>query len=193
MAITTIQKIDIIVYKQHRKEIVKYLQDIGLVQIIDIKEEKFPLLVEEERDVEGELGNLTYIFKFFSRFEEKQGMLESFVKPKFLLSRKEFEKIIKEFNYQEVYEKCKRLERRLNRLRHTFRKLHSWREEVLPWLGLDMLLSDVHPTEKTEIILGAISSEVIDSLLKDLKRVTKERLFSKVISESLKSQASGFK
>ncbi len=184
MAITSIQKIDIITHKEHRKGIVKYLQDRGLVQITDVKEEKVPLLFEEERDIEKELGNLTYILKFFSRFEEKKGMLESFVKPKFLLSRKEFEKIIKEFDYQEVYEKCQRLERRLNRLRHTFRKLHSWKEEVLPWLDLEMLLSDVHPTLKTEVVLGAISFQVIEDLLKDLKKATEERLFFKIISES---------
>ncbi|MCK4648016.1 hypothetical protein KAT51_00690, partial [bacterium] len=131
-----------------------------------------------------ELGNLTYILKFFSRFEEKKGMLESFIKPKFLLSRKKFEKIIKEFDYQEVYEQCKKLEKRLNRLKHTFRKLHSWREEVLPWLDLEMLLSDVHPTQKTEVVLGAISFQVIEDLLKDLKKATKQRFFFKIISES---------
>ncbi len=184
MAITPIQKVDIIAHKKHRKELVGYLQDRGLVQIVDIKEEKVPLPVEEERDIEKQLGNLTYILKFFSRFEEKKGMLESFVKPKFLLFRKEFEKITKEFDYQEVYEKCKRLEKRLNRLRHTFRKLHSWREEVLPWLDLDMLLSDVRPTEKTEVVLGALSFRVIENLLKDSKKATKERLFFKIISES---------
>lgn len=184
MAITPLQRIDIITHKKHRKELVKYLQNRELIQIIDIKEEKVSLPFGEERDIEKELGNLTYILKFFSRFEEKKGMLESFVKPKFLLSRKELEKIIKEFDYQEVYEKCKRLEKRLNRLRHTFRKLHRWKEEVLPWLGLEMLLSNVHPTQKTEIVLGAISSKVIESLLKDLKKATRERLFFKIISES---------
>ncbi len=184
MAITPIQKIDIITYKEHRKEIVKYLQDRGLVQIVDIREEKVSLPVEEERDIEKELGSLTYILKFLSRFEEKKGILESFVKPKFSLSRKEFEKVTKEFNYQEVYEKCQRLEKRLNRLKHTFRKLHSWREEVLPWLGLDMLLSDVRPTEKTEVILGAISFRMMENLLKDLKKVTEEHLSFKIISES---------
>jgi len=188
VAITPIQKVDIIAHKKHRKEVVKRLQNRGLVQIIDIKEEKVPLLFEEERDIEKELGNLTYILKFFSRFEEKKGMLESFVKPKFLLSRKEFEKIIKEFDYQEVYEKCKRLEKRLNRLRHTFRKLHSWKEEVLPWLNLEMLLSDVHPTQKTEVVLGAISFQAIEDLLKDLKKATKEHLFFKIISESKTKQ-----
>ncbi|MBU4309973.1 hypothetical protein L6304_00125 [bacterium] len=184
MAITPLQRIDIITHKKHRKELVKYLQNRELIQIIDIKEEKVSLPFGEERDIEKELGNLTYILKFFSRFEEKKGMLESFVKPKFLLSRKEFEKITKEFDYQEVYEKCKRLEKRLNRLRHTFRKLHRWKEEVLPWLGLEMLLSDVHPTQKTEVVLGDISFRVIEDLLKDLKKATKERLFFKIISES---------
>jgi len=184
VAITPIQKVDIITHKKHRKEVVKGLQNRGLVQIMDIKEEKVPLSIEEERDIEKELGNLTYILKFFSRFEEKKGMLESFVKSKFLLSRKEFEKITKEFDYQEVYEKCKRLERRLNRLRHTFRKLYSWREEVLPWLDLEMLLSDVQPTQKTEVVLGAISFQAIEDLLKDLKKATKERFFFKIISES---------
>lgn len=183
MAITPIQKIDIIAHKEHRKEVVKYLQDRGLVQIVEVKEEKVPLPIEEERDIEKELGNLSYILKFFSSFEEKGGLLESFVKPKFLLSWKEFEKITKEFDYQEIYEKCKRLENRLNRLKHTFRKLHSWRAEVFPWLDLDMLLSDVHPTEKTEVVLGAISFRVIANLLKDLKKATQERLFFKVISE----------
>ena len=83
MAITPIQKVDIIAHKKHRKELVGYLQGRGSIQIVDIKEEKVPLPVEEERDIEKQLGNLTYILKFFSKFEKKKGMLESFVKPKF--------------------------------------------------------------------------------------------------------------
>ena len=184
MAITPIKRIDIIAHKEHRKEVVRYLQDRGLIQIIDVREERVPLPIEAEGETEKELGNLSYILKFFSRFEEKKGILESFIKPKFLLSRKEFEVITKEFDYQKIYEECQRLEKRLNRLKHTFRKLHSWREEVLPWLDLDMLLSDVHPTEKTEVVLGAVSFRVVENLWKDLEKTTQERLFFKVISES---------
>jgi V/A-type H+-transporting ATPase subunit I len=184
MAIRPIQKIDIITHKTYREELVRYLQDKGVVQIVDIKEPKTPLGPEEERDVEEKLAQLSYILKFLSRFEGKEGLLDGFIKPKFLLATREVAKIIKEFDYQKSWRECKRFQKRLSRLKHTYRRLHRWKEEVLPWLNLDMLLSDVRSTDRTEVVLGSLPSSAIENFSKDLEQATKKRVFLKVISKA---------
>jgi V/A-type H+-transporting ATPase subunit I len=181
MAVSEMRKVRVFAHNSSREKIIEELQNLGIVQIIEVEEEKKPELNLEK--LQARLEKIKYSIEYLSGFEpRKKGFLSSFLEAKPLLSEKEFLKISKEFNYEKVYKECLSLDEQRHQLNNRENKLITEQEKVLPWQNLTLPLEEIKETDFTETLLGIISSSDKEELREELKA---EELHLEVIEETV--------
>lgn len=159
------KKVFIVAHQALKSDLIDKLHEQGLVHITDLKEEIKQTDLEEEL-VEHEL-NLEQIeeleakvnsaLTFLGPFEEKKkGLLAGMLKERLDITLDKFSHIQEKLKFNDVYAKIERLEDELNRVRNRITHLKSLIKRLKPWESLSIKLSEIKPTEKTNIILGEL-------------------------------------
>jgi V/A-type H+-transporting ATPase subunit I len=165
-------KVNIIAHGDRKKEFIDTLQDLGLIQIEDLKERlEIPSWAEMLREEEGEttteldhqIAAVRYALDFISKFETTtQNLIESFFSAKIAVDPQEYETIVETFDFG-LIDRCRELDAELTQLKNEETRLYTLYEELLPWESLEILLEDFK-TQHTQVQLGVVPVENVTAL-----------------------------
>jgi V/A-type H+-transporting ATPase subunit I len=172
MPISKMLKVRIIAHGDRKDELIDTLHRLALVQIEDSREKlQTPGWQEmlREEDVPGapeldhQIAGVRYALDFVSKFETSgQNLIESFFSPKFLVDEKEYENVVRNFDFGMI-DRCRELDAELTRVKNEEAHLYTLYEELLPWQSLEIALEDLE-TAHTVTALGTLPVEHAESL-----------------------------
>ncbi|MGQ9631869.1 MAG: V-type ATP synthase subunit I [bacterium] len=182
MAISRMKRVSIVAHSSKRKEIVDRLHDLGIVDIIDISDSKVegdPDGVDarmEEADWAGKLNRIQSALNFISSYvKEGRSFIDSFFPQKLVVSSEERERIIREFDYEEFYQKCRKCEADLHEIRNRRDALEGQLTLLREWEDLPFTMDEIRRgTEKTRIVLGTLPTTNYEAALSDLSKLSEE-------------------
>jgi len=185
MAISRMIKVQIVSLHCHREDIVNELQEVGLIEIEDLKDsplraeyEVAPLRVKDD-DTAKSLSGMENSLKFLSKFRKKSPS-ELFMPKKASLSEKRFHEIISKFPADEVIRNCNQIESSLREITLEEEKLLKDKSELLLWQDLDMQLDELGATRKTNFAIGSVPRERFNEFSKKVKETANETFLREV-------------
>jgi V/A-type H+-transporting ATPase subunit I len=168
------QKVSLLAHRSDQEELVRQLQNDGLLHISDLREsplaEDFPDLVAEEEITDESLeelcSQLAWTIGSLSQFGPSEGFLQGFLGARAVLDEQTLEHTISEHDPAPVIDASRALERSHAELRSRETHLHAQMEFLLPWRTLDVPLEQVASTPHTTILPGVVpEAGGIDRLL----------------------------
>lgn len=181
MAIEAIKKIYLLGYKEIEGEVISLLQDLGVVEISELlpeyKEETERL---ENKELQGKLEQLEYLINLLGKYVPRKGGLETTGKERIVLSQREFQEIVENFDFFKIYQNCRNLEKELDELKIKRNKLETEKHQITPWLPLQTKLERFTPTAKVGISLGHIPLNQCNRFKKEIFDLTDEILLYEI-------------
>lgn len=191
MAISKIEKIQILAHNGVRQALVEKLQHLGLVEITSLtdtsdEEGDGPdLFVKTDKQTEEILSQLEFCLNFLGKYAVEEGALEKLKKGKPQIGFEELNKLVQSFKIGDCNGKCSSLEREFHAMTLEETHLESLRDQVEPWkefiAPLGSLTDTPHvivkPVRIPEEILGEFSEE-IDLPLLTFKEVSSDTSFT---------------
>lgn len=181
MGLCRMEKVQLLGHRESREEVVKELQNLGLMQIADLREtlkdspyEQF-LLQEEtkDEDLEKKRLELGYALDYLDSFQ-KRSLAESLLPAKVSLSQKEFLDILHHFDYEGICQACQKLEWDLKGLETECQRLLREKKELLPWRSLNIPIEEIKETRETKVVSGTVPARFFEALEEKLKEASSE-------------------
>ncbi|MDO9464770.1 MAG: V-type ATPase 116kDa subunit family protein [bacterium] len=154
MAISQMQKVNIIGVKSQCPDVVSFLESLNIIQINHIeqaqakKHKDFLKPVQANLDqFKKELSELQSTIDFLSRFGQKTGFISGLMGSKILLSSDEFEKTALGFDYREIHKTCMLIQQELHKTEREIGVLHAQYNQLIPWKPLSLSLDTFNITE----------------------------------------------
>ncbi|NPV69729.1 MAG: V-type ATP synthase subunit I [Firmicutes bacterium] len=151
MAVARMKKVTIVGHRSVMDQVVSGLQDMGCVQIVDLRDQvssddvgafaagSLDQAREGRGDVESRLSRVTYCLNYLSRFETNQkGLIDSFMEQKESIPASRFARVIREFDDTTLYGVCVEDEQAATEARTERARLENLRTMLSGWLGLDI-------------------------------------------------------
>lgn len=158
------QKVRIFFHSSLKEEVLEEIQRIGLLHINSVKEsyEDLPQGVsfrEESgaQEQEAFLSGLEFAVEYLKPFEEKKGTLKRFATTRVELDEVRYQRLVAEFDGQQVVHACRQLERDRVRLAAEIHEKQTLKELMDTWAVLDIPLEDLKPTASSEVLIGSVS------------------------------------
>ncbi len=168
MGLMPMQKIAIFFPRSERDRLLALLQDKGSVQILDLRESPVAEDVEvsEVTSVEADrtANDIRRAIESLSEFEEKGGILGGFGGGKVIVTREDFEKITREFDYQSVLKEVDDLEAKRTELRTRLTQFEGFIARLSPWSALDVPLEEIAPTQHVAVAMGTLTGRTPETL-----------------------------
>ncbi|MGE5542110.1 MAG: hypothetical protein ACM3WT_03655, partial [Bacillota bacterium] len=146
------KKVTILGHRSAMNSVVSTLQEMGCLQVINLKETLSPEELEAltglhagstgdapAGDVEERLARVSHCIAYLRKFETRQkGLIDSFIGPKERIPSERFEKAVREFDEGPVYEACLRDEQASTEARAERARIESQISLLEGWKALDM-------------------------------------------------------
>jgi len=138
--VAQLKKIYLVAFEAYREKILNFLQDLGVVQIIDLKEGK---IEGENTNFDYDLAKVKFSIDFLNNFKKNKKInlkekLSKTLSPKINITQKELDKIISSTDWRKITEEVEKLEIDLNELSSKIKKLQEEKEKISPWKNLDL-------------------------------------------------------
>ncbi|PIZ56657.1 hypothetical protein COY23_02850 [bacterium (Candidatus Torokbacteria) CG_4_10_14_0_2_um_filter_35_8] len=168
MAIISMQKVNIIGFKEDERKILKFLQEKGLMEIIE-KEEALSsneLGGKSEEEIDTYIARTSFALEFLDGLEkEKQNFIDAFLGAKIKVSKKKFNKVLRNFKYDKVLNTCERIDDEIARLKEETKNQEKEKELLFSWEDFPYRFSEVGATDKVALIFGTIPQSEKDKLV----------------------------
>ncbi|MDD5668557.1 MAG: V-type ATPase 116kDa subunit family protein [Candidatus Omnitrophica bacterium] len=165
MSITAIKKIEIIGLEQDKQEMLNFLQKLGMVEIFTCRTaDHSSFAAGAPVSPAVNIAELDDAIAFLANYKAKPGVLDSFVKLKPLVYKKELETIVNSFMYKEVLAELALLrEEQKTVIQHKERLLQ---EGVLltPWKSLSVPFENLYGGHLCGILLGIVRINEYENL-----------------------------
>ncbi|MDO8886288.1 V-type ATP synthase subunit I [Candidatus Oleimmundimicrobium sp.] len=193
MAVIKVKKVCLIGHDSLREKLVETLQKKGVLHIANLRKELSETELEDivkkfkpdSTEVDLTLSKVNFILEFLSGFEKKKGgFLSNFTGEKVEVKFSEFECIRDKINSEGVYEECENLGNLISAIDTKLSKLKTAREELRPWLALDIKFEDIGETKKTILSIGQVSMANFDKLKRELQEVALESSLNLINKDS---------
>lgn len=189
MAIAPVARAYLVGHESVRPKLIERLQKVGIIEITNLKQNiaggEFGDLVRpfpepEITGYETMLANLQYGINFLVPYKHKRGfvadtligLIEGLFGAKFIIEKKEFERIGSEIKrYLSICDRCRELETELGRLGTEEAKCYSLQEQMHNWVTLSARIEDIGESKKTKSVLGIIESGKFSLLQKELDKI----------------------
>ncbi len=176
MALMKMQKVAIFFPRSDRDRLLSLLQDEGRVEMLDLKESSVAEDVEvsEVTSVEADriASDVKRAIEDLHEFEEKGGILGGFGGGRVIVTKDEFENIVRDFDFESVLKEIEELESRRTELRTRLTHLESFIARLEPWLNLDVPLEEIASTENVAVVMGSLTGRSPQALAKALAEVS---------------------
>ena len=178
MAIERFEKVEIISHISSKERLIEELQAKGLVEIIDISAHKRE--PGANGDVSERIERVEFLLNTLEGYTEKGGMFGGLFQEKVSVSEAELGKVVDSLDIQKVYEGCRSLVKRLERLNSEESNLSLIGESILPWRDLRLSCMELEGTVRVGLAVGTIASRGFSSFEKEIGKMP--GVFIKVIS-----------
>jgi V/A-type H+-transporting ATPase subunit I len=175
MAISKIQKISIIGLENIKDKVLDYLQDTGLVEIVEssFKEKSLSLSFS---DVEKRINSVISTLKFLHSLEPKKTLL---LKEKNKLTLDEWQKIVDNYDYSKVIEEIENLKEKLEKFFQERTKLKEEYNLLFNYKNLDVSLDELFSLKDFSFFIGKIKKKEFLKFSKKINEI-KTALFYKL-------------
>ncbi|NMB36370.1 MAG: V-type ATP synthase subunit I [Firmicutes bacterium] len=186
MPIVDMQKISLFAHQQEKDQIVNILQDLGSVELVDLKEsrdwEEMQALLrpeeatEETARLETSLGEIRYCLDFLQRhFPLRKSFVEQFTGSKISISMEEYADFVaRGEEARNVFEVCREVDTGLTNLRNEETRCHNLLAGLLPWADFSLPLEEVKDTPRLKMQLLAVPVDRLKDLQENLAEYTPE-------------------
>jgi len=178
MGIARMQKVRILFHGSLKDKLLEELQNLGLLQVVSFRESydgtEYAQFLPQEvatQEVESELSDLRFAADFLKGVEKKEGFLSG-LGGKFSFTPQELEETLKSFDWRGVVKRCRELERERSQLGSQLGKAKGLKEQLQPWVGLDIPLEDARSTPQLVISLGTLPRDDLPYLETSLREGT---------------------
>ena len=194
MAVCKVKKVNIFTHLELKDKIIEELQKAGCVQIIDVTSKlKMPGLLDfnaiNNTESISALPEVKYCIDFLSNFKDKPKKSDkSLATPDKVYDYKKLSSLFFQYDYKNIYKKCKELDGDLKNLKNRENHLKNLQEELEEWKQLDIKVEDLEGTKNTKIILGTLPSKDFVSCLEEIIRIGKEIEIIKITEDKKQSK-----
>lgn len=176
--INPVEKILIVVPKHYRDHILDAIAQVGFVQIdpaqdntsISLEEESEKKILKKIQETQFELAKIKFAITFLKTFDpnEKKDPLRKILHPRIPLTQKTFQKIIKEFHYEEVVRDAQNIESQFNEAKNQITSLKSLKEELLHWEKINLPISG--QTQHFQYVFLEISKTSAEKFFQEMQK-----------------------
>ncbi len=189
MAVVKVKKVYLIAHDSMRETLVKVLQKNGLLHIANLKKELSETELEEvlkefepdSKEIDLMLSKVNFTLDFLADFaEKKKGFLSGLMGEKTEVEPSKFENIQDKVNLEKIYEECESFEGRLNVIETGLNKLEATRNELKPWMPLDIKFMDIGETKRAVFLIGQVASLNFNKLQVELEETVPESVLEMI-------------
>lgn len=164
MAVQKMKKVRLLVPKDDREKLLTLLQNAGVVEIENIKEQLqaegltdfLPRNSSDLTDVDRRLTDIKQAIDFLRGFsEQKEGLLKSFLGTKIVIDPQTLGDLLSDPGIEDDVRQALRWEEELNEIRNRVAQTEELMKILNPWTALDLNLK-THGTNKTRWLLGTV-------------------------------------
>ena len=177
MAVSQMQRAQIFAHSSHRAALIKDLQNLEIIHIINLNEQEDSTSEAESeavnevraivRGMQNDLSLLQSTIGYLARFEQKKGFIAGLLGSQVVFSSQDYSNITTQVahgDWRAICNECQSLETQVLNLTSRESRLRSDRENLLLWSDLDVPIERIQDTEKTAIRIGVIPLAAYDSL-----------------------------
>ncbi|WP_097027331.1 V-type ATP synthase subunit I [Clostridium peptidivorans] len=183
MAIVKMNKFSLLVFERDKDKLLKNIQDFAEVQFIDLQEnyeeytEEGLLKVSENKKIshlESQKAKVKFSIEILQKYGAKFGGFKDIIKEKRIVSYNEFEDLIKDINWKEIYDSIKEKEDKINYLINENSKLQSDIDNLIPWRNLDISTKELDSLKTVKYVLGSAPKALKEKLREEVESKVKE-------------------
>lgn len=180
MSISTLTKVNIFFHNENKDALIRRLQELACFHVIDFKETELARDYEDlvvnsdmtDLELEKRQSELGFAIECLSPFEKKSGMLSILVGKKVLLSKSEYNEILKTFDEAPVTKTVRALEKEEHALLSEIVNNEAVIRDLEPWKNLDVRVEDIADTNTVNLRLGKIPANKLANLRASIDKTT---------------------
>jgi len=178
MAVSRMSKVQIYAHNSLKSKIVKHLQSLDIIQIINVQEalegdDSQGSEVEESetaRLLEKDLSSLEFAIDYLKDYDQTEG--GGFLSGgKLLFSPQEYKKILDEERYKKwhkITSRCREVSDEKTRLDSRIDRLQSESEDLSLWSNLDIVIEEISDTENVAVRAGTLPNAFYPEMLNEI-------------------------
>ncbi len=176
MAISPMQKVEIFGHRSEKGEVLRTLQERGIMEVSDFgdmdQDTPAETLISETSQKIGELkeqySGVKFSIRFLQPYLPKQNFFEKMANKRLMVSREEYNQISESFDYQQVVNQCNAFDAEKVELMNQLDNLKKERNDIQPWLPLDMPVEQIADTKTILVRTFTIRKNHCDKLISSL-------------------------
>ncbi|PIZ71914.1 hypothetical protein COY07_04080 [Candidatus Peregrinibacteria bacterium CG_4_10_14_0_2_um_filter_43_11] len=169
MAVVPMQKISLLFHKKDKQKVLSFLQDKGVLHLVDMKADVDNLeslgLSDEGHALQYKVAELDFAIHFLSKYESKKKGLQAMIDgDSFPMAPDKVEEIGKHYEFKEVVERCKSVESEMAHLSNEVKEIHLDQAKLAPWFKLSTPLDVPRETETVVSLFASFSKSVWEAV-----------------------------
>lgn len=153
-------KIGLIFLRRDKERVFDFLQKKEIIQLIEKK--KIERTSQEIIDIQTKIARVKFALDFLALFKEerkkniKEKIYEVLVSPKIYLREEKLKEKVKEFNFEDVVEKCQILQAKITEIEREKNELKKRRELYQEWRELPYDLEGLKKIKTLKVFCGLL-------------------------------------
>ncbi|MBN2030125.1 V-type ATP synthase subunit I [bacterium] len=177
MAISPMQKVEIFGHRSEKGEVLRMLQDLGIMEVSDFGDTDQDTPVEtvisetsqKISELKEQYSGVQFSIRFLQPYLPKQNFLEKMANKRLMVSREEYVQISESFDYQQVVAQCNTFDVEKVELLNQLDKLKKERDAVLSWLPMEIPVDQIADTKTTIVRTFTIRKNLCEKLISSLE------------------------
>ena len=175
MAVAKVKKVELIAHNNEKDAILKALEEASLLQVeigeeILASEEAVLYLQEKKEHSQESLSKANFLLRLIKQFKiRKETLIDSFVPPKVLVKKEDFESVLERFPLDDIYKEMEAADVEIRNAEASLETIAEDGNSLAPWKEIDF---DPHKTETehTLTVLAKLAEKQEQAFLSKLDR-----------------------
>jgi len=179
MAIAKVKKVQLIILKSAQEKTIKALQNSGVFQIIEAKEDIKDTNTSnsELHRIELDYANINYAISLLSQYDtKKRGLLDGPLE----MTEKEVNEKMKDIDYKKTVEECLQIEETMTQAKNDITKTSAESKMYKPWNKLKINLQNTKGTKNAKIAIGSVKKENFEELITKISALSQLTAIEKI-------------
>ncbi|MFH1426730.1 MAG: V-type ATP synthase subunit I [Candidatus Kerfeldbacteria bacterium] len=182
MAVSEVQKIQLVALSKYRDGIIELLQDMETVELIG--ETGHEALIQS---LEYDIAQIDFAVQLIGEhYEEKIPFLQKLRGNKIEITKEEMKNVVETFDYKKITDELTEIDAKLTEARNIISKAGEEIELLTPWIALQVSPVEFEKTSLTGVVLGIFKTEQFDEFKQKIAAVSSE-IEINVVSKNEKS------
>ena len=183
MAVVKMQKIALFTIKKNLEKILSVVQKFGNFEILsnsDLKSVKNELEISlpSWEKLEKKIAEINFVIKFLEKFSVKPtNFREKFLGDKIEISENSAEQIFKNFDHQNIVEKCNEFEEKVNQLSNELQEITGKINALKNWKSMNFSIDKKMETQFSQMKFGSIAARNFDDFFSAIKKINLAEIF----------------